>query len=72
LLPGQDLLETASIKSTIGTNRYGRETNDEETIEHRFAARNRCEIKEEKRGTNFTGVKINGGVKRERKLSGCV
>jgi len=49
LLPEQDLLETATIKSTIGTNRYGRETIDEETIEHRFAARNRCEIKEEKR-----------------------
>jgi len=49
LLPGQDLFETASIKSTIGTNRYGRETNDEETIEHRFAVRNGCEIKEEKR-----------------------
>jgi hypothetical protein len=47
LLPGQDLLETASIKSTIGTNRYGGETIDEETIEHRFAARYRFEIKEE-------------------------
>jgi hypothetical protein len=41
------------------------------TIEHRFAARNRCEIKEEEKGTNFTEVKINGRVKRERKLSGC-
>jgi len=57
LLPGQDLLETASIKSTIGTNRYGRETIDEETIEHRFTARNRCEIKEGKKSTSFTKVK---------------
>lgn len=66
------MLQTASIKSTIGTNRYERETNDEETIEHRFAARNGCEIKEEKRDTNFTEGKINGRVKRERKLSGCI
>ena len=66
------MLETATIKSTIGTNRYGRETIDEETIEHRFAARNRCEIKEETKSTNFAEVKINGRVKREGKLSGCI
>jgi hypothetical protein len=41
------LLETASLKSTIGTNQYGGETIDEETIEHTLAARKRYDIQEE-------------------------